>query len=112
MTTSNMWRDALERKLSAVFANDPDRAAARALLLPVLDGPEGSRVAVACLKLCDGELGRLDGSVKVALTDYRDVLAWAEYPRQMRLGATATQTAQASARREDLKEYSRWLNDS
>lgn len=105
----SQWRDALEAKLPALFAGDQERRAARELLAPVLDGAEAERVAVACLKLSDGDLALLQECVKAATTDYRDVLAWAEYPRQMRLGPNAPPAEQARARREDMDEYARWL---
>jgi hypothetical protein len=68
--------------------------------------------SVACLKLSDGDLARLKKYVEAATTDYRDVLAWAEYPRQMRLGPNAPPADQAHARREDMDEYAQWLRSS
>lgn len=109
---SSQWRDALESKLSTLFGSDEDRSTARDLLAPVLEGPESDRVAVACLRLSDGDLARLERLIGAAITDYRDVLAWAEYPRQMRLGPTAPLADQARARREDMLEYERWLKNS
>lgn len=108
----SQWRDALELKLSTLFGNADERSAARDLLAPVLEGPEPERVAVACLKLSDGDPMRLGHFVARAITDYRDILAWAEYPRQMRLGPNAPLAEQARARREDKHEYERWLKSS
>jgi hypothetical protein len=48
----------------------------------------------------------------VALTDYRDILAWAESPRQMRLGPNAPYADKARARRADAEDYERWLGAS
>lgn len=109
---SPQWRDALETKLSALFGSDEERSAARALLSPVLEGAEPERVAVACLKLSNGDLARLERLVSSAITDYRDILASAEYPRQMRLGPSAPPADQARARREDFDEYAQWLKNS
>ena len=107
---STDWRHALERKMSALFASDDERRAARTVLLPVLEGvAESERVAVACLKLSDGDLERLKECVRAASTDYRDILAWAESPRQMRLGPSAPASDQIRARRQDAEEYARWL---
>ena len=47
-------------------------------------GPPNPRVALASLKMADGDLGRLQAALAVAKDDYRDVLAWAEYPEYMR----------------------------
>lgn len=108
----SQWRDALETKLPALFASEPDRRAAREVLSPVLECPEPERVAVACLKLSEGDLALLKKYVDAAKADYRDVLAWAEYPRQMRLGPGAPPADQARARREDMDDYARWLKSS
>jgi len=100
----------LDEKLALLFTGAVDRDAARATLAQVLRSTEGERVALACLKLAGSDLARLNGCVAAAITDYRDILAWAESPRQMRLGPTAPATAQAQARREDAEEYAAWLS--
>jgi hypothetical protein len=51
------------------------------------------RVQLAILKLSEGDPKKLRSNVAVALIDYRDVLAWAEYPEQMRTRATAFNSA-------------------
>lgn len=99
----------LADKLATQFSGEDDRRAARSLLAPVLEGHEGERVALGCLKLADGDLTRLGRCVKGALEDYRDILAWAESPRQMRQGANAPAAEQARARWEDAEEYARWI---
>lgn len=106
------WHDALKTKLVALFASDADREAARAVLAPVVGGNEGERVAVACLKLAGADLAELKTCADASLSDYRDVLAWAESPRQMRLGPSAPPSDQARARREDAQDYARWLRGS
>ena len=66
------------RKLQAVFpGSDPGQ------ILDMLASAElGYRVQLAIIKLCDEGKGlsALDHNVNVAKLDYRDVLAWAEYP--------------------------------
>ena len=44
---------------------------------------EPVRVRVAALKLCRGQLAELENVVAHAKRDYRDVLAWAEYPEEL-----------------------------
>ena len=78
------------------------------ILAPLSTHPEADRVALACLKLSGGDPVKLKAAVDAALLDYRDVLAWAEYPRQMRLGPNAPADAVQRARREDAEEYRRW----
>lgn len=106
------WHEALNSKMTTLFASDADREAARAMLAPVVDANEGERVAVACLRLAGSNLEELRTCVDAALTDYRDILAWAESPRQMRLGPVAPPADQARARRDDAQEYAQWLRDS
>lgn len=59
-----------------------------------------------------GDIARLERTVGGAITDYRDILTRAEYPRQMRLGPSTLPADQARARREDMEDYSRWLKSS
>lgn len=106
------WEEILDTKLAQLFPAAVDRSAANALLAPVLAGPEGPRVAVGCLKLAGNSLKELKACTETALTDYRDILAWAEYPRQMQLGVKATPEQKTAARRADTQEYTRWLEAS
>lgn len=93
----------------------PERAAEE--MMAVLDryGTEPSereahRVQLAILKLCDEE-GLADPTryVEVAKSDYRDVLAWAEFPNQMRLKDRKDVAAQHEARELDRAQYAAWL---
>ena len=72
------------------------------------------RVQLAILKLSEGERERLPNLVRMAKRDYRDVLAYAEYPEAMRIGPKkmrqlSTKEAQA-LRQRDKRQYKRWLN--
>lgn len=42
-----------------------------------------ARVQIAILKLSGGDLENLRAYVEIAISDYRDVLAYAEYPEEM-----------------------------
>ena len=101
----------LERKLQRLFPSDEDRVRVRAILAELIAGVEGERVALAVLKLAGSDLGELRRCVDAARTDYRDILAWAEYPRQMRLGASAPAADLSTARRADAAEFQRWLGE-
>lgn len=81
-------RAVLDRKLATLYPAGDARMLAEHALAPVLRGREGARVA---------------------LDDYRDVLAWAESPQQMREGPDAPPADQAQARRADADEYAAWL---
>lgn len=71
---------------------------------------ERERVHLAILKLCGGDKSQLQGLVEAAKVDYRDVLAWAEYPRQIRSGS-ASSAAFGEIIKADRKEYLDWLRD-
>lgn len=55
-----------------------DRPQARALLEPLLGGPEGERVA-RCVLWLASDLEALARHARSAGVDYRDVIWWAEY---------------------------------
>lgn len=67
---------------------------------------EPLRVRMACLKLADGDLARLEKYVADALTDYRDVLAWAEYPAYLQ---AADPDSQRKAIASDWDQLQSWL---
>ena len=72
---------------------------------------ETVRVRIACLKMADGDLERLRRALAVANTDYRDVLAAAEYPAYM---ARVSPTEKDSSKHEgvikdDWSQYRTWF---
>jgi hypothetical protein len=74
---------------------------------------ERDRVQLAILKLCEGSQEKLLHYLDVAKNDYRDVLAWAEYPDAMRLSVAETDALDTQSRREleerDRQQYLVWL---
>lgn len=95
---------------------DPDE------VMGILDryGQEGTergraRVQLAILKLCEGDRSRLEDLVRMAKTDYRDVLAYAEYPEEMRLGFVRmrqlSQEEAVAVRQRDREQYLAWLGE-
>ena len=79
-----------------LFNSNPD---AEELLaqLQGYEGYEAVRVQLAILKLSNGDSEKLQDYIQAASLDYRDVLAWAEFPEQIRSGKTRYNT--------DLDEY-------
>jgi len=78
---------------------------------------EVMRVRLAILKLSAGSFEGLVQNVEAAKRDYRDVLAWAEYPEEFALppiaqaSLTPTElTQREAARRRDREQYLSWLN--
>jgi hypothetical protein len=71
---------------------------------------EALRVRVAALKVSGGRLPELERAIAHAQLDYRDVLAWAEYP-----GALGHRTWEmpaadvAQVRAADRAQYLAWL---
>lgn len=73
---------------------------------------EPPRVQLAILKLSNGDPAKLQGYIEAARLDYRDVLAWAEYPEQLRSGKTRYNTPlkeYEAILKADRQQYDDWL---
>jgi hypothetical protein len=72
---------------------------------------EKHRVHRAILKLSDEEQ-RPDPShyVKLVKQDFRDVLAWVEYPNQMRCELRENPVKSTEIARQDAAQYQAWLD--
>lgn len=72
-----------------------------------------TRVQLAILKLSGGDRERLPDLVKMAKVDFRDVLAYAEYPEEMRTAPTEMRDMPEkevrSIRQNDREQYEAWL---
>jgi hypothetical protein len=106
----------LELKLTQLFPDDGQRVITEAELGRYGIGdhePESERVRLAILKLAGNDLERIRSNVRAAKGDFRDVLAWAEYPGQMKADnwrlpeAERERLAQA-----DLAQYLTWLGQA
>lgn len=77
---------------------------------------ERERVQLAVLKLSEGRFKRLPDLVKAARGDFRDVLAWAEYPGEFKLGYTKMKQLpkeqSRQIRRQDRQQNIDWLEES
>jgi hypothetical protein len=72
---------------------------------------ERERVQIAILKISEDDMKELEEGVKAAKEDYRDVLAWAEFPLEMKSEALMKDADKAKEIREkDRKQYLEWLN--
>jgi hypothetical protein len=69
----------VEKSVRAAYGDRADEALS---LLGDYTSKEPERVRRAVLTLADGDIGRLRHFIDVAQQDYRDVLYWAEYPRE------------------------------
>jgi len=96
---------------------DADVAEIRAVLDQYGVEPHESeipRVQMAILKLAAGDREALEDEVETAKVDYRDVLAYAEFPAEMALGpftADGLNAQVARAREADKAQYREWWND-
>ena len=72
-----------------------------------------NRVRLAVLKLASGDIQVLRREIDVAKRDYRDVLAYAEYPEYMKKvspSADLTEVERKMIIRADWAQYQSWLN--
>jgi hypothetical protein len=107
--------DVSQVDVERIIARDFD-AAARERLAVLLADPElrlAPRAVLAVLKLSNGEIGAVAANLETARMDWRDVIAYAEYPAYMK--ATSGSTSLDPARRSELLEadwaqYEAWLN--
>jgi hypothetical protein len=74
------------------------------------------RVHLAILKVSEGKFERLEELVQAAKVDFRDVISWAEYPRELKTGFVGmkelTLEEARAVREEDKEQYKKWLRDS
>ncbi len=110
-------RQLVLRKLRACF---PDEGLANNALNLLdqygveLHEHERDRVQLAILKLSEGDLTKLHYFIQNAKTDYRDVLAWAEYPEQMRTFSARFNSPPEVIRaieERDRTQYEQWLRE-
>jgi uncharacterized protein YbaA (DUF1428 family) len=72
------------------------------------------RVQLAMVKAAEGQVAILRKCLAAAKSDYRDVLAWAEYPEEMKKDTwrMKDQKMVSEIRARDRKQYLDWLNGS
>ena len=74
--------------------------------------PPSPRLQLGVLKLSEGDAERLKEYIRLARIDYRDVLAYAEYPEEMRAGSAKSKPGERELdeiRRRDRAQYEAWL---
>ena len=74
-----------------------------------------SRVHLAIIKESEGRVERLPELTSVAKRDYRDIVAWAEYPEEFRMSAAEMKSLSHEGRQaileRDRNQYLRWLRE-
>ena len=103
-------KDLVIAKVKKIFPNENKKQVAA--ILDSYGGKEDIRVQIAILKLSNGDLEELRELVDTANKDYRDVLAWAEYPEEMKNDTWKMNVEEASEiRRKDRQQFTDWLED-
>lgn len=109
MTDGSKTADHMRRKIAQVFP-DRDPEAVEAMLDRYgteKHEQEPDRVHLAILKLCDeNDAPDLERMVDIAKQDFRDVLAWAEYPHQSKKLFSGDDKLKAK----DEAQYQAWLD--
>jgi hypothetical protein len=115
MTLDSALDPALIPAMVARLFREEDQAAALALLEQYGTASherEATRVRVAALKLSEGRLAELERVIGDAQRDYRDVLAWAEYPEELRHPTwRLSPEEQGRIRAADRQQYLAWLEE-
>ena len=109
----NTEEEILDRKITSIFPNKEDQIRQLLSEYGKEDYERGSnRVKLAILKLSGGSIEKVKEYVQDAKKDYRDVLAWAEYPEQMRTDAWKLSPEENKRIQErDIEQYEAWLNE-
>ncbi len=113
MTTS---RDLVLTKIKETFPQENPEDVLAVLDLYGVESHERERerVQLAILKLSNGSVDELLFNIEAAKQDYRDILAYAVYPQEMRRSADEMQKMKTgesqSIRENDRKQYQEWLD--
>lgn len=103
----------LARKLNTLFPDKSCREQAAAILSRYGEQPnerERFRVQLAVLKLAGDDLEKIAAYTTRAKEDYRDVLAWAEYPMQSKHWSIPEGPEKDRLRQADRDAYQTWLD--
>jgi hypothetical protein len=105
----------LQTKLMKLFPDPEKRSAAEAELRRYgteFCENEPARVRLAVLKISGADLDRIRSNIATAKQDYRDIPAYAEYPRQMGQDSWKLSPAQNRALvAADRRGYEEWLRE-
>jgi hypothetical protein len=102
----------LEQKVRQLFSGEVGAEVLR--ILERYRGPERVRVQLAVLKCAGNDSEQVRARIEQATQDYRDILASAEYPRQMSIPASEFAAMPPREKRAllqaDRDEYRSWLD--
>jgi hypothetical protein len=104
--------DILSRKLKTLFPSDAIRSQIKAILETYgieKYEQEPVRVRLAILKLSVPDLEDIKKFTEFAKQDFRDILTWAEYPKQSKKGSMPDGPKKQKLVAEDRAQYEKWL---
>ena len=105
--------DLLNRKLGKLFPDERERVSAVELLAAYgveSHEREPYRVRLAVLKLSGPDIAAIKQWIKQAKEDFRDILSWAEYPRQSKTRPMPDGPEKQKLLEADRQEYEQWLD--
>ncbi len=104
----------LEHKLKVLFPDKRERKTVYSILESYGDEDyerEAGRVRLAILKLSADDMENVQKHTKMAKQDYRDVLFWAEFPRQSKTWSMPEGEKKRRLIKADEDEYEAWLSE-
>lgn len=107
------YENILLRKLGELFPDELNRNNAEYILNEYgIENYEYEpyRVRLAVLKLAGTNVDRLIEYIDTAKQDYRDILSWAEYPRQIKCVSLQCDKKKQKLISDDEYEYNEWLS--
>ena len=100
--------DTVITKLKAIFPNEDTETI---LSLFRSNGVNDERTQLAVIKLSMGKFSKLEYFIDAAKVDWRDVLAWAEYPEELKNPTWNMDVEEVkSIRARGRRQYLNWLN--
>src|SRR5947207_3178222 len=100
-------RELVKAKITQCFQCEDREKMLSILHLYGKESYERERVQIAILKLSDGDIDKLHVNLEIAKGDYRDVLAYAEYPGEMRINPSGKNNREEinGIRTNDRRQY-------
>ena len=107
------YKELVQKKLVSLFPDKNSRERVSNILMNYgLENyeREPNRVRLAVLKLGGTDISEIEKMIKCSKEDFRDILSWAEYPRQSKNPAMSNGSKKQKLIEADKKEYDEWLS--
>ena len=111
---NNERAEILARKLKKMFPDEGERKIAEVILNEYGTESyeqESMRVRLAILKLSENTTESIKKNTRYAKEDFRDVLSWAEYPKQSKNRAIPDRPKKQKLVEMDRIQYEEWLRE-